>query len=222
MNGFTEALRAGRPVTMVNVGGRNPDVMPMLRKAGATAAFIDCERTGIGLDAAADLVVAARACGLPAVVRSHSLAGPELVRYLDRGADALVVPHIASVEQVREAAEVMRYACGADMDGRSLVIQVETRGAMAQLREIAAVPGVDAFLIGPNDIAYELTGQRGRRTKETDTAIDEVCATLQGLSKCFGYPAKAVDMDVFRRRGARLRYLSIEWLIEAGMAAEFA
>lgn len=219
-NDFTHSLRSGRAVTMVNVGGRNPDVMPMLRKAGADAAFIDCERTGIALDAATDLILACKACGLPAVVRSHSLEGPELVRFLDRGADALVVPHIASVAQVRAAAEVMQYACGGDVEERSLIIQVETKGALSQLREIAGVPGIDAFLVGPNDIAYEFTGQRGRHNAESHAAIEEACATLRSLGKCFGYPAKRQDLPTFKSRGARLRYVAIEWLIEAGMAAE--
>lgn len=217
MNEFTARVRAGLPVTMVNAGGRNPDVVSMLRNAGATAVFVDCERTGIGLDAAADVIVAARACGLPAVVRSHSRAGVELIRFLDRGADALVVPHIETVDQVREAAEVMRYACGDDVS-KSLVIQIETKAALTNLREIAAVPGVDAFLIGPNDIAYEWSGTRGRHTQESQAAIEQACQTLRGLGKCFGYPAKAGEqLETFRQRGAKLLYVSIDWLIDVGM-----
>ncbi|MES3002236.1 MAG: aldolase/citrate lyase family protein [Pseudomonadota bacterium] len=217
MNNFTARVRAGLPVTMVNAGGRNPDVVPLLRDAGATSVFVDCERTGIGLDAAADLIVAARACGLPAVVRSHSYAAVELIRFLDRGADALVVPHIETVEQVADAAKAMRYVCGDDAS-RSLVIQIETKAALAQLREIAAVPGVDAFIIGPNDIAYEWSGMRGRHTPESQAAIEEACRTLSSLGKCFGYPAKAGEpLETFRRRGARLLYVSIDWLLDAGM-----
>ncbi|MFT4267278.1 MAG: hypothetical protein QM586_08665 [Xenophilus sp.] len=45
----------------------------------SNAALIDCKRTGIGLDAAAELVLSARACGLPAVVRSHSRDALELI-----------------------------------------------------------------------------------------------------------------------------------------------
>lgn len=217
MNNFTARVRAGQPVTMVNAGGRNPDVVPMLRNAGATAVFVDCERTGIGLDAAADVIVAARACGLPAVVRSHSRAGVELIRFLDRGADAIVVPHIETVEQVVEAAKAMRYVCGDDLS-RSLVIQIETKAALANLREIAAVPGVDAFLIGPNDIAYEWSGVRGRHTPESHAAIEQACQTLRGLGKCFGYPAKVGEpLETFRQRGANLLYVSIDWLLDAGM-----
>jgi len=218
-NAFTARLRAREPVTMVNVGGRNPDLMPLLARHGADAAFIDCERTGIGLDAAAELIVAARACGLPAAVRSHSRAGPELIRLLDRGADALVVPHIETAAQVEEAAELVRYACGEDAIRKSLVIQIETRSSLESLHAIAAVPGVDAFLIGPNDIAYELAGRRGRHTPQTLAAIDEACATLHGLGRSFGYPATTEELPLFQRRGANLRYVSVDWLIEAGMRA---
>lgn len=219
---FASRLRARAPVTMVNIGGRNPDLVAVLARGGADAAFVDCERTGIGLDAAAEAILAARACGLPAVVRSHSASGPELVRFLDRGADGLVVPHITSVQQVREAVEVMRYACGAEAQDRSLVIQVETRGALQALEEIAAVPGVDAFLLGPNDIAHEFSGQRGLHTDASREAIEQACATLHRLGRSFGYPARVQDLALFRRRGATLRYVAIDWLVEAGLRGEQA
>jgi len=222
INAFSERLRKREPATMVNVGGRNPDVMPLLARAGATAAFIDCERTGIGLDAAGDLIVAARACGLPAVVRSHSRVGPELIRFLDRGADALVVPHIQTAEEVQEAVEVLRYACGDDAIHKSLVIQIETRLSLEGLREIASIEGVDAFLIGPNDIAYELNGQRGRHTPASIAAIDEACETLHANGRSFGYPARANELEAFRRRRANLRYLAVDWLIESGMRCQQA
>lgn len=219
MSSFLSSLRQGATVNMVNVGGRNPDIVSLLKRCGADAAFIDCERTGIGLDAASDVIVAARACGLPAVVRSHSRAGPELVRFLDRGADALVVPHIGSAKQVREAVEVMRYACGDEVAGRALIIQIETRGALQELEAIAEVQGVDAFLLGPNDIAYELAGARGQHTPVSMAALERACDTLRELKRPFGYPARPAELAKFSRRGASLLYVSVEWLLDTGLRA---
>jgi 2-keto-3-deoxy-L-rhamnonate aldolase RhmA len=64
-------LACGEPVIAVNVGG-NPDVVEMLGRYGTDMAFIDCERTGLGLNTATQLIRAARASGLPSVVRSWS------------------------------------------------------------------------------------------------------------------------------------------------------
>lgn len=217
MNQFTQGLRAGQLVTLVNAGGRNPDLAPMLARCGATAVFVDCERTGIGLDAAGEVMVAARACGLAAVVRPHARDFAQLVQFLDRGADALVVPHIDSIAQVQEAVEAVRYACGDAAGQRSLVIQIETRGALEALADIAGVPGVDGFLIGPNDIAYEFTGQRGKHTAASRDAIENACSLLWRLRRPFGYPARPEDLAQFHQRRATLHYLSVDWLLEAGM-----
>ncbi len=219
VDAFTRRLRAREMATMVNVGGRNADIIPMLARAGAHAAFIDCERTGIGIDAASELILSARACGLPSVVRSHSLDGPELVRFIDRGADALVVPHIRTVQQVHDCVEVMRYACGTAPE-KGLIIQIETRPAIEHIEEIAAIDGVDAFLIGPNDIAYEWSGQRGRHTEASTAAIEHVCHVLKTRSRSFGYPARVQELPQLHVRGANLRYMAVDWLIESGWHAQ--
>ena len=55
-----QRLKDGKTVIAVNVAGKNPDVMQALSKSGAHMAFIDCERTGIGIDAATELIRAAK------------------------------------------------------------------------------------------------------------------------------------------------------------------
>ena len=44
--------------------------------------------------------------------------------------------------------EVVRYACGKEAARKTVIVQIETRKAVAALEQIAAVPGIDAFLIG--------------------------------------------------------------------------
>ena len=56
INNNQQRLKDGKHVIAVNVGGRNPDVMLALANAGAHVAFIDCERSGIGLDVATELI----------------------------------------------------------------------------------------------------------------------------------------------------------------------
>ena len=128
-----QRLRNGEMVIAVNLGGRNPDVMETLARAGAHVALIDCERTGIGLDAAADLIRAARAAGLSPIVRSWSHDPAILVQYLDRLADGLIIPHIESAKDAEDAAELVRYACGDKAADKTLIVQIETVRAIANL-----------------------------------------------------------------------------------------
>ena len=215
---FKSRLAAGLPVFAVNVGGRNADTLAALARYGAHAAFIDCERSGIGLDAAAELLFAARAAGLPSLVRTQSADQADMVRFLDRGADGLVVPHCDSARDAAAAVEVMRYACGAaGAAQKTLIVQIETTNAVAELEQIAAVPGIDAFLIGPNDLAWEVCGERGAKNAQMTQILDDVCSRLGALGKRYGMPGPMAELPQFQRRGCTLVYYAMDWLIESGL-----
>lgn len=212
-----EKLKRGEVVIAVNVGGHNPDIVETLARFGADVAFVDCERTGIGLDAATDLIRAARAARLPAVVRSWSKAPEALVRYLDRKADGIVVPHVDSAAEAASIAELVRYACGDAAAEKLLLVQIETRAAVKAVDEMAAVPGIDALLIGPNDLSYEMTGKRGQRTPEVNDAIAHVAARLRKAGRPFGLPARLGEIAQFRALGAQFLYYPVEWLLERSL-----
>ena len=214
---FKDRLAAGKPVFAVNVGGRNADALLPLAKHGAHAAFIDCERSGIALDGAAELLFAARASGLPTLVRTHSADQAEMVRFLDRGADGLIVPHCDSARDAAAAVEVMRYACGKAAGQKALIVQIETKNAVTDLEAIAAVPGIDAYLIGPNDLAWDVCGERGAKNAQMTGIVDGICQRLGRLGKRYGMPGPMAELPQFRERGCTFVYYAMDWLIEAGM-----
>jgi len=119
-------LRQGQPVVAVNLGGRNPDILKAISTAGADFAFIDCERTGIGLDAATDLIRASQVAGIASIVRSWSKDPQVLVQYLDRDASGLVVPHIDTADDAASVVELVRYACGEQARDKTVIVQIET------------------------------------------------------------------------------------------------
>ena len=212
-----EKMKRGEIAVAVNLGGRNPDIVEHLVRLGADVAFIDCERTGIGLDAATDLIRASRAAGLPCVVRSWSGSPEVLVRYLDRKADGIVVPHVSSAEEAAAIVELVRYACGDAATGKFVAVQIETKAAVQAVDAMAAVAGVDVFLIGPNDLSYEMTGKRGARTAEVNQAIEHVAARLRHAGRAFGMPARLNEIAQFRALGATFLYYPVEWLLERGL-----
>ena len=209
-----QRLRAGQPVIAVNLAGRNHDVMRPLAPFGADVAFIDCERTGLGLDAATELIRAAHVAGICPMVRSWSKDPAVMVRYLDRQASGLIVPHITTAQDVREAVELVRYASGAQVAEKTLIVQIETVSAVKNLAEILDVPGVDAYLIGPNDLAYDMTGQRGSQPPELLAAVQDVAAQCRSRSKPFGMPANWDQLAHFRSMGGTFLYFPLEWLLQ--------
>jgi 4-hydroxy-2-oxoheptanedioate aldolase len=211
-------IAAGETVIAVNPGGANPDIAEALARFGADVLFVDCERTGIGLDTAASLLRSAQAAGLPAIVRSWSPDPAVLVQFLDRQAGGIIVPRVDSAAEAASVVETVRYACGEAAPDRLTVIQIESRASVEAIDELAAVEGVDVFLIGPNDLAYSMTGTRGRRTAEVEKAIDHVAARLRAAGRRFGMPARRSELDTFGRRGATFLYYPLEWLLEAALS----
>lgn len=113
-----------------------------------------------------------------AVVRPASNDAVLIKRLLDFGAQTLLIPYVQTADEARAAVAAMRYppagirgvsgVTRATRFGRipdygrraaeelCLLVQVETGEAMAQLKEIAAVEGVDGVFIGPADLAASL------------------------------------------------------------------
>ena len=99
-------------------------------------------------------------------------------RYLDIGAQTLLLPYVQSEQEAKNAISYTRYppqgVRGVSGTSRAtgfgrykdyvkrvheelcVLVQVETRAAMDQLESIAAVEGVDGIFIGPNDLAADL------------------------------------------------------------------
>ena len=96
-------------------------------------------------------------------------------RYLDIGAQTLLLPFVQNPEEAKRAVEFTRYppkgVRGITGSGRAsrygrvkdylknasseicVLVQVETREALKQIEAIASVDGIDGVFIGPNDLS---------------------------------------------------------------------
>ena len=75
------------------------------------------------------------------------------------------------------------------------MIQIETRGALDAVEEIAALPGVDALFVGPYDLGVALGVTPGAATPEVQDAAGRVAAAARAAGKAaavfLGDPALA-------------------------------
>ena len=113
------------------------------------------------------------------IVRVIDNQPPLIKRALDIGASGIMVPWVGSAEEAKRAVASMRYppegirgaagsprAAGFGMDFKDYfsrankdllaVIQIERKGALECVDEIAAVDGVDVLFIGPLDLSISL------------------------------------------------------------------
>jgi 2-keto-3-deoxy-L-rhamnonate aldolase RhmA len=159
---------------------RQPAVMQFLANAGFDFALIDNEHGAFSNESIADLSRMAILLGITPIVRIPEIRYAYIAQTLDIGGQGLMVPQIKSADQVRQVLQMMHYPPQGERGNamergltqfRSgpvpqglvdiqreilLVIQVETREAVESIDEIVSIPGVDAALIGPNDLSIAL------------------------------------------------------------------
>lgn len=191
---FRSAHARGRQLFMAWVTLGLPYVVEQMAEAGYDAVLID-QQHGIGGHAEmVNCLTAARAAGLPAVVRPASNDPGLIGQALDAGAQGVVCPLIESANDAEVAVRAAKYPprglrSWGPYRGKYMLqgdhfakandwtiasVQIETRGAMDNLDAIMSIEGLDMVLVGPNDLAAALTGKRDIRAVEVVEAIEKV------------------------------------------------
>ena len=160
------------------------------------------------------------------IVRLPVLDITVVKRVLDLGAANLMIPNIRSAEQARDAVSFTRFppagvrgmATGTRAGGYGryqdfvarandeigLVLQIESRAALAELDAICRTPGVDAVFIGPADLAAEMgyTGQS--RHPQVLAAIAQATAVAKSAGTTIGTLYTDGDVQAFLDMGMTL------------------
>ena len=199
-NKMKKALLEGKVVFGPMVSElRNPGIAILFAQAGFDFFFIDMEHSCFSVETVSDMILAARAANIPAIVRPSTRTSHEyLSRPLDAGAAGLLVPQIQSVEDVKKVVEWGRYQPLGERGmalarqhtffegGKAeetmnrlnqevlIALQIEHRDALERLPEILSVPGIDAAFVGPSDLSASL-GKPGQASDpEVERSIRRV------------------------------------------------
>ena len=177
-NWVREKLLAGRPTLGIFMGLGSPNVAELLAHAGFDWLVIETEHNALDSAEIQHMLMALNATDAVPLVRVPSSDHVFIQRALDMGAMGIVVPMVKTADQARSIVSATRlppegtrswgplraahytlddedYAKRAN-DNILVVLILETKEAFENLEEIAAVPGVDAFIIGPRDLALSL------------------------------------------------------------------
>jgi 4-hydroxy-2-oxoheptanedioate aldolase len=158
-----------------------------------------------------------------AIVRPASNDAVLIKRFLDLGAQTLLIPYVQSAAEAQAAVSAMRYPPAgirgvsgttratrfgrvADYGRRAeeelcLLVQVETQEALDAIEAIAAVPGVNGVFIGPADLAASLghVGHPGH--PEVVAKIEDAIRRIQACGKPAGiltpdnaFAARCIDL----------------------------
>jgi 4-hydroxy-2-oxoheptanedioate aldolase len=222
-NAARERLEKGELALGVGIRAiRTVDIAKMMKTCGYDWLFIDLEHGPFSIETATSLCVAALDTGISPIVRvpfrQHAMA----TRVLDNGALGIVMPHVDTAEEARSVVDHLKYppqghrslAGGqaiadfrpvrtgefAEAANRALltVVMLETPAAIENAAAIAAVPGVDALLIGTNDLAAEMGIPGAFGHARIVAAYESVIAACRSANKWPGIGGVYTE-DLLRR-----------------------
>lgn len=180
--------------------------MELVALAGFDFAVIDLEHSAMNLETAYRHIGIALLTGVAPIVRVPSLEAGLVQRLLDAGAEGIMLPHVDTVEQAREAARAVRFAPrgsrGVGSTSRAgawgalsrdeylrygneevvVIPQIESAEAAAAASAIASVDGVDALLVGAADLSTSLG------LAETDETVVDLIAGAVAAARAEGVP----------------------------------
>lgn len=213
-NYFKEALLAGRQQIGLWCTLSSAYGLEVLAGSGFEWLMLDTEHSPSDLEGILAQLQAIAAYPVSAVVRPAWNDAVLIKRYLDIGAQTLLVPYVQNADEARRAVRSMEYpargAGGAGgirgvsaltratrfgrvknyaatcRDALCLLVQVETPEALAHVEEIALVPGVDGVFIGPGDLAANmgLLGEPGH--PDVVAAIEQAIVRIRRCGKPAG------------------------------------
>lgn len=177
-NPFLGAIRAGRPQIGLWISLSSNYAAEVVACAGYDWLLVDMEHTPSDVCTVLGQLQAIAPHKPTAIVRPPWSDTVMVKRLLDTGAQCLLFPMVQSVEEAQAAVAACRYppngvrgvagSIRANNFGRikdyhahaddqtGVLVQVETRSAVAQALEIGQVDGVDGIFFGPADIAADM------------------------------------------------------------------
>ncbi len=204
-----------------------PILVEVLATCGLDLLCLDAEHAPFDRGAIDGCIFAARACGLPAIVRTPTAAAEHILSALDCGADGVLLPHIRSAAEAVAAvaaatyrpggrgyagsSRAARYALASMAEHRAasaarttVIAQIEDVEALAELDAIAGTPGVDALFVGRIDLTVALDAASPDAPEVID-AVDRIIAAGKEAGVPVGmFVPRNEDVAAWRAKGATL------------------
>ncbi len=236
-------LLAGGAAISCSVNYPNPHLVELIGAVGYDAAFIDCEHGSIDVTDLEDMVRAAEAFDVTPLARVPENSYSTILRFLDRGIQGILVPHISNRADAAAAVRAAKYwpegergsATGGRINdygtaGRSnrefyqlankevlVMALVESREGMEKIDEIASTPGIDVVLVGPSDLSQSLGMPE---QKEMDAAIERIVAGTLKAGKVAAVGATSLrnmaSIERWLKRGCRYVGIGTDDLVRQG------
>lgn len=233
-NALKKQLQLGETVFGLFCSIPHPTLVEMIAAAEYDFVIIDTEHVLINPETLENMLRAADASGITALVRVPDAAPNTILRVLDAGAQGVVIPHVRTREETQAAVRASRYhpqglrslnggrpADFAKLDLPSyldyaneqimVVPMIENREGVANIADIASVPGVDMILEGAADLSQSYGVPWQTRSEIVQNALENVARASRerGVPYC-AIPRATEDLTMWQERGVRAFVLGEE------------
>ena len=209
-NRLKRKLGAGEPALGFWLSRNSLAVTEMAAGAGWDWLLLDMEHSIYNDESVERHLLAARHGGdAELVVRTPSIDPVLVKRLLDMGVRSYMFPYVQTVDEAELAVRSTRYppagirgfsgATRASRYGRDVdylktyaddicvIIQIETRQAIQNIPEFGRVDGLDAMLIGANDLAANLDHLGDTRHADVAAAVSDAGRAIRTTGKASGF-----------------------------------
>ncbi|WP_417408099.1 HpcH/HpaI aldolase family protein [Hoeflea sp.] len=212
MNPLRKRMTAGGMVTAAWAELGNADVAEIMVRHGWPTIVIDGEH-GIGdVETWVGMARAIESAGGEVVLRLPDGLDTTIKRTIDRGFRNFIVPMVNSAAQAQAVVDSFRYPSrgkrgyaapiirASDWGVRTgyardeahddvvIMLQCEHVDAVANLAEIATVPGIDAIFIGPNDLA----ASAGHLERMDHAEVQDLLKQIETVAARAGMPLATI------------------------------
>ncbi|KAL6247054.1 hypothetical protein RBB50_006362 [Rhinocladiella similis] len=185
-----------------------------IAQSGFDWVLIDCEHGAISDKEMHEAIHAVASCGASPIVRTPSLDSWFIKRALDAGAHGVLLPLLRTADNAREIVAAAKFPpigqrgfgspfsmSSFDSNGKlsglaymdnanayvTTVVQIETKEALDNIEDIAAVEGIDVLFVGPFDLGNSIGHPvRGGFDDELRAAISKVHESAVKAGKSSG------------------------------------
>ena len=200
-------VRASQFATCVKLNLADARVVELACLSGTDAVWLCNEHVPNDWLNVENMIRAARVHDVDCIVRVSKGSYSDYVKPFEAGATGIMVPHVATADEARRIVEMTRFQPlgrrpidGGNIDGlfcqiptteyiaqcnaeQFVILQIESPEALANVEQIAAVPGFNALLFGAGDFSH-LIGKPGQvGCAETTAARKRVAAAARANGK---------------------------------------
>jgi 4-hydroxy-2-oxoheptanedioate aldolase len=172
-------LKRGETLLGTWTGIPSASVVDAVSSCGLDFVVVDTEHGPAGLETAENMVRAAQVNGVSAIVRVPSNGHDLILRALDIGSNGVQVPHVSTRAEAEAVIAGAKYFPGGERgyspftragrfgqnasnhikdsnNNTAVVLNIEGKEGIRNIRKIAGVKGVDVLFVGPYDLSQSL------------------------------------------------------------------